>query len=560
MTAPNKLRDGREFPRMKKGGKMKINRTGPIITLVIGTFIIFANTVYAGDSMGGLGQALAWLAICVYLEIFSIIVWFIIHIFSKSNSRIALIVRSFFDLIIILINLNSLLIVCAIHGIEFGFSLQWVYYSRIIPVLIVLFIFVASILYLMNQWITTLSRFRRVIIHLLQCTLITFFLLIIFFIISGTISKPIARWFVNPEELILKYDDPVHNIIYEPGQEYGQGRVILWSEYYGFDKETIAFYKFEKSLYESSEYEVLKLNEKPAIRPSSNNENTTDIDEQKELDQKENEYAVNNYLILQDIGDYKLRKKRKNILTKQIKITPGYTIKVGKGVGYHERGILAGGHLMPDHEDVFYKAEYTKDIDNDAYVFVVRHNGGESDKWLQFELVGRFMAGKQGKEKILTADIDGNKVLTNIKRDYTQYEDVTYGWLHNDVVITILYDRKIGQTNKPSEIISAYLKKFPSTIQPVDIKKWKQDRVVYTLWLGKKWLEQIENIELVNDKILRVAMSEMFSYLRFREEQYNIKALDDKKKLWKLYLAKDLPQINKFVADNEQWLAQEVKK
>ncbi len=546
----------------------KIFSTALLIFGAISTLIIFSSNAYA-DLGSGIGEFYIWFLIIASLQIVLLITWFIVHILSKKSSIAILITRTFIDLATIIISSISIWFFSTTAlGIPLGSGLWeaifnsltcFNYYKLSILVILILFI-----LYFMNQWIISLSKSNRIVIHFFQCIFVILTILIIF---SPTFAGPVTRWFVNPDSLI-RYDEPFSTL----------NNAKLCAECYGFDKKIISFYDFEMKLYESSEYEVLKPIEKPAAPPITVPVTNTPSAPQP-IDQKtqnlstqtENDYDVNDYLILQDIGDYKLRTYRNISFTENKRINNNYILKIGVEP-------FEGGHYIPDHKDIAYITEYSRErikrqpsddsrskrlrfICNcgDVDINIVRHMGGESDKWLQHELVEEFIRGEDGKEKILTTDINGNKVFTMTKCGFA-LQDVTYGWLHNNVIIKIKCDREIGYKTTPTEIISAYLKKFPSTIQPVDIKKWKRDRTEYELWLGKKWMKQIKNAEPLDDKILTIALKHIFLYLNFREEEYGKKAIDDKKKLWKLYLAKDLPQINKFVADNEKWLAQEVKK
>jgi hypothetical protein len=379
---------------------MKINRTFPIITLVISTFIIFTNTVYAGDSMGGLGQALAWLAISVYLEIFSIIVWFIIHIFSKKSSRAILFVRSLIDLITILITLN-LLRIFGLLNIELGlfesFYDRGGHYSKIvvffIVFLIILFILVLLALYFLNKWIMSVPRFERILNNFFVCFVITF---IIPLISWAVISGPIGRWFITPEFLIVGYGDP---------------RGVL-SEYFGFDQETIAFYNFEKKLYDQDDRNISKTAINHSLIVNENSESLTD--------KLATEEQAASHLILTNIGNYEV--VFPSIIMDRDKRNEGanYAFRLFSGFPYWD-------HFILDHTDVTYYTEYKSFSEKQvmfrdksrtehqfASVQLTKHANGDSDKWLLHDLWNA-LANKAGKLSVI--EFDGNTFFFKKKPD-----------------------------------------------------------------------------------------------------------------------------------------------
>ena len=62
--------------------------------------------------------------------------------------------------------------------------------------------------------------------------------------------------------------------------------------------------------------------------------------------------GVSDYLILQDIGDYKFITEMKDFITGEIKTIPGFTVRVAPG-------ILAGtDHFDLDHNDTTYETDY----------------------------------------------------------------------------------------------------------------------------------------------------------------------------------------------------------
>lgn len=567
---------------MKIRDRFTITRLFLIVLVIL---IFSSNVAYAGSLGGGIAEGLLTLLIFFLIQIGLIIFWFIMHIPSKNGTVSVLIISSFIDLVAILFTSFSVSLLISLNqsftgeGINFGVGLWggiieqsfpwWFYSSRL---LILLFI-VILILFFMNKWILVLSKSNRVTIHFLQCILVAIGVLTIF---TPNIAGPITRWFVDPATLILKHND----------NSYKDG--IKWSEFYGFDEETIAYYSFEKILTECSEQDALesltKLAVKSVLTPVSNAVSPLTLVEpqtQNLSSEAENDYNANDYLILHDIGDYKIAKYKNISSTHNKRITDNYILKIGVTT-------FESVHLIPDLKDISYMTEYSREKKENSFSFdnsrtndasktkrtrrsrfvsgcdnvevsVIKHTGGESDKWLQHELAGNFIQQKGDIRDIQLENIEGKKVFIKIKYGFGS-EDVIYAWLHDNAVFKIKSHREFDCACRPTEILTAYLKKFPPTVRSPNIMKWQNHHVAYELWLSKKWLEQIKDAEPIDDKILKIALKHIFLYLKFREKEYGIKAVTDKKGLWKLYLVKDLTRINKFVVDTEQWLTQAFQK
>ena len=189
---------------------------------------------------------------------------------------------------------------------------------------------------------------------------------------------------------------------------------------------------------------------------------------------------VNDYLILQDIGIYKL--------------FTGITGRLFSGPPKKYSQTNTGGILdAADHyseNDVSYEASYTAPGSKWPFVKVevTQHSGSDSDKWLLHEVEKGFRDSDdvEGRLGLLhkgsrIVDISNNKVF----RFWS-----TYRWVSNYVVVVIDY----GDPRKPEplEVIQAYLQKFPSTIPSTLVLdkahdvQWIKDEMERRLWLCDK--------------------------------------------------------------------------
>ena len=163
--------------------------------------------------------------------------------------------------------------------------------------------------------------------------------------------------------------------------------------------------------------------------------------------------TVSDYLILSDIGPYRLSHPKKMI--------PGMAPIGGTRITNYAGEV--GGAPFTDHTDTKYEVRYLGS-DNHASptVKVVQHTANESDKWIIHELEGRL-----GDEHKL-GQTAKNAVAMNIMNNRVFFigtSNLHYMWLSsNKVIVEIDYYDPDTTKPEPFEVIQAYLAKFPSII------------------------------------------------------------------------------------------------
>jgi len=256
-----------------------------------------------------------------------------------------------------------------------------------------------------------------------------------------------------------------------------------------------------------------------------------------------------NYLILDDIGNYKYITQTKNPLTKEIKKIPGYTIISGPG------NLAATGHFCLDHADTTYEIEYESDItDIGVEIQVSQHAGSDSDKWLLHEVERGFRRGDY-EEDMTSArfrNIDGNYIF------YSGLGGGTYRWLNNNKVINIEYTDLYKQKSEPLEVINAYLEKFPSTINEIIIdaghnEQWIKNEIDRRLWLCDKWFQHLSEGKTELYDTLKEVNDNLEVFLDYRKKYYEIDAFDEKKALSGYLVAKNEQAIRKKLEKYKEW-------
>ena len=221
---------------------------------------------------------------------------------------------------------------------------------------------------------------------------------------------------------------------------------------------------------------------------------------------------IENYLILNNIGEYIFRPKR--VITIQ------------------NAGILVPTGHFPGHGDMTYEGIY---IHPQTYigveVKVTQHSGSDSDKWLLHEVERGFRRSKD-----LQATYVSPNPLREINGNRIWYTWGYYEWVSNNVVVYINFTDLTGTKSEPLEVVRAYLAKFPSTIPAITIdraynEKWLKDEMERRLWLCDKWFYQLQLQKAEQKAVLQNTVDSMQVFLDYREKYYGIKALDDKKLL-----------------------------
>ncbi len=256
--------------------------------------------------------------------------------------------------------------------------------------------------------------------------------------------------------------------------------------------------------------------------------------------------TISEYLILQDIGSYKLDRPEK--------IFAGEP-PIGGPREYDSSGILAGAGHMPDHLDKTYEVMY---IGGDELpsptVQVTQHAGSESDRWLLHEVERGFRRGEY-EENMTSArfrSIEGNNIF------YSGLGGGTYRWVSNNVVINIEYTDLYKEKPEPIEVVRAYLRKFPSTIPDMTIdrahnEKWIKDEMERRLWLCDKWFYQLQLKKVELRKTLREVVDHLNVFLDYRERYYGVKATDEKNLLWEYLQANDGTSIKRKLKEFKDW-------
>ncbi len=221
-----------------------------------------------------------------------------------------------------------------------------------------------------------------------------------------------------------------------------------------------------------------------------------------------------NYLIFNDIGEYKYRPKR--------------TTET-----YGNSGVLiSADHFDLDHNDITYGARYVHPVTIlGVEVQVTRHTDPpDSLRWLLHELDLEFR-NYYGIPGYYIKTINGNTVYVYGAggRDYR--------WLSGNKVILIEYHDSQLTKPEPIEVIQAYLTKHPSTLPAVTMKElnsaankttWIKDEMDRRLWLCDKWFYQLQLGKVQQNQVFQEAIKSMNVFLDYREKYYGIKVAAEK--------------------------------
>ncbi len=255
---------------------------------------------------------------------------------------------------------------------------------------------------------------------------------------------------------------------------------------------------------------------------------------------------TSDYLILQDIGPYKLDRPEK--------IFAGEP-PIGGPREYNNAGIIAATGHFPDHIEKTYEVMYIggNGLPSPS-VQVTQHSGSDSDRWLLHEVERGFRRGDY--EENMTAarfrNINGNNVF------YSGLGGGTYRWISNYIVVSIEYTDLYKQKPEPIEVVKAYLAKFPSTIPAVTIdqahnEQWIKDEMERRLWLCDRWFYQLQLKKVELRKTLREAVDHMKVFLDYREKYYGISAKDEKNLLSSYLLQNNGTGIKNKLKEYKEW-------
>ncbi len=257
---------------------------------------------------------------------------------------------------------------------------------------------------------------------------------------------------------------------------------------------------------------------------------------------------ISDYLVLQDIGQYKMSIPEKLI--------PGFA-PVGGPRTYDSSGIIAAtGHFSKDHVDKTYKIMYLggEGLPSPT-VEVTQHAGSDSDKWLLHEVEDGYR-----KSKDLNATYVSSNPLKEINGNRIWYTWGYYRWVSNNVVVSIEFTDLTGTKPEPLEVVQAYLAKFPSTIPATLVldqahnEQWIKDEMDRRLWLGDKWIARIETVGDLNE--LSSVVKSLNVFLDYREKYYGIEAATEKQTLSEYQQAKNKAGIKTKLEEYKTWWAE----
>jgi hypothetical protein len=237
--------------------------------------------------------------------------------------------------------------------------------------------------------------------------------------------------------------------------------------------------------------------------------------------------TVSDYLILQDIGPYKLDRPEK-VFAGEPPIG-GPRLSDGPGI------IDAAGHFSLDHTDKTYEVMYIGGNGLPSPTVQVTKHADPIDslKWLLHEVEDSYRSGSVERLGLLS---DGAIIR---KRGTDRFFWIGLGggsfmWLSNNVVVKVSYRSIQGGKPEPLEVVQAYLQKFPSTI-PLTLvldkahdEKWVKDEMERRLWLCDKWFMQLQLRKVEEKQVYQESVKNMIIFLDYREKYYGVKAADEK--------------------------------
>ncbi len=254
---------------------------------------------------------------------------------------------------------------------------------------------------------------------------------------------------------------------------------------------------------------------------------------------------IADYLILQDIGQYRISKPEKLI--------PGF-VPIGGPRTYDSAGIAAGaGHFSLDHVDKTYEVMYLGgDVNASPTVQVTQHSGSDSDKWLLHEVEGNFRKNPE-KDNFtgVIREINGQRIFTYVRGTH-------YNWISNNIVVDIRYTDLQKTKPEPIEVITGYLQKHPSMIPTMVMDKahdilWIKDEMDRRLWLCDKWFMQLQLKKTDEKQVYQESVKSMKVFLDYREKYYGIKAADEKNLLDGYLMQNNGTGIKAKLAEYKNW-------
>jgi hypothetical protein len=233
--------------------------------------------------------------------------------------------------------------------------------------------------------------------------------------------------------------------------------------------------------------------------------------------------SYSDYLILQDIGPYKLEAPKK--------VVGGY---IGGPRVFDGAGVIAPtDHFYLDHTDKTYEAYYESGSNlASATVQVTKHSESDADKWLLHEIDSGFRDYLGLPSGSYTPrHVNGQTILVN------SVGGRSYRWLSGNKLITVSYRGSLKMLPEPMEVVHAYLVKHPSTLSLINLAQlrsvenitiWIKDEMERRLWLCDKWFMQLQLKKAEEKQVYQESVKSMNIFLDYREKYYSIKAADEK--------------------------------
>jgi len=257
--------------------------------------------------------------------------------------------------------------------------------------------------------------------------------------------------------------------------------------------------------------------------------------------------AISDYLILNDIGEYKLSKPEKSF--------PGFK-PMGGPRTYEGAGVVSGAGHFDDHKDTSYKVMYLGGNGLPSpTVIVVQHAGADSDQWLLHEIERSFRYGdyEEDMQPYRFESIDGQYFF------YSGLGGGGFRWISNsNMVVDISYTDLQRTKPVPIEVVKAYLAKHPSTVPAITIddahnKKWIKDEMERRLWICDKWFAAYEGkaADLKDTMYGTVKSFEVF--LKYREKYYSVKAEADLNAIYAYKRKNDTTGLKAKLVELRQW-------
>ena len=213
------------------------------------------------------------------------------------------------------------------------------------------------------------------------------------------------------------------------------------------------------------------------------------------------------YLILQDIGRYKLTK------------------------GIEIRGRILGGEpavaRIGDEGQGYYTSYGTRYVGGAGYVVpTVEVRVYDSTQWMLHEME-RDLKEYQGSvatktnTSAITKSIDNNPVIK------MRSGGGIYRWVSNNKAILVSYHDLQLQYPVPMEVISAYLQKYPSTLpttyqirHPDREKEFIREEFDRLLWVADRWVSLVQEADPNRAEKLKQAADNLLDFARYRQAYF----------------------------------------